>query len=287
MTDSYITYLRSAIGEAATALGRDWLDKAVIDLATSQDLENDLALLLAVARRKTGETLLRDAAPIAIGPGIALEIAGWTTATASRVLLLLEAARLNPREEVSIVTAAFRMGDETERAAIMRGLVLFPSAQLLKPIALEVGRANSMELYTVLALNNPFPAEYYSDHEFNQMVLKSLFNMLPIEQVSGLARRANPDLSRMCADYIQERCDAGREVPTNIWLALAPCADAIGNRLLLKYLVDEDPRHRFFCALAMGRKKAEEPDFDAALGRQLAVETDDNVRKILASFREE
>jgi hypothetical protein len=41
-------------------------------------------------------------------------------------------------------------------------------------------------LSQALALDNPYPAAYYTGHEFNQLILKAVFMGLPIERTVGL-----------------------------------------------------------------------------------------------------
>jgi hypothetical protein len=54
---------------------------------------------------------------------------------------------------------------------------------------------------------------------FNQMVLKALFNNVPLARIVGLADRANNELARMANDYAAERRAAGRAIPGDIGLA--------------------------------------------------------------------
>jgi hypothetical protein len=115
---------------------------------------------------------------------------------------------------------------------------------------------------------------------FNQLVLKCLFNGLPVERIVGLTRRGNPELARMCEDYVGERLAAGRSVPADIWLALEPHASAAGIALILSYLDHDDPRHRRYAALALSRRQAE-PPVATALSRRRACETDPAARDAL------
>jgi hypothetical protein len=163
--------------------------------------------------------------------------------------LTLEAARKVPATES--VPKLYRAGDETERVSMTRALPLFDNGPALKPVALETGRINSVALYSALALGNPYPAAHYTDHEFNQIILKSLFMGLPIERVVGLAERANRELSRMCENYYDERTAAGRSVPSDIWLAMGPFASHRGKQLMRDHLRHEDARHRHYAEVAI------------------------------------
>jgi hypothetical protein len=163
----------------------------------------------------------------------------------------------------------------------VRGLALLPAPASVKAIALEAGRANSLFLFRALALRNPYPAVYYEEPEVNQIVLKALFNELPMEQIVGLEARANRELSRMCEDYIGERLAARRTIPPDIWLALGPEASPAGEALMLEHLEHEDRRHRYYAALATWRRGQAAAPLRARLVERLALERDAAVIEIL------
>lgn len=281
MTEDYSKHLHDAIRSVATEVGWHWLEQGIHKLKTSPALEDDLTLLSAMARRKLGQQSLGEMAAPVVTPAGGVTIGGWTVGDAGRILLLLEAVRRRPEQGAALVAAVYRYGDELERAAILRALVLFPDAAALKPLALEAGRVNSLVLYQALALDNPYPAAYYTEHEFNQLVLKAAFMSLPIERVVGLEQHANAELTRMCEDFAEERIAASRPVPVDLWLALSPCASPRGERLLLAAVRDEDPRQRYYAALALVRRQAVNPGLYTILKERLGVETDERVRNVL------
>lgn len=210
-----------------------------------------------------------------------LPLDDWCASDAARILLLLEALESPAVDPAHLVHAYFKGGDESERAALIRGLALLPEPAAHRPVALEAGRINSLKLYAALALNNPYPAAFYADHEFNQLVLKSLFTGLGIGRIVGLTRRANPELSQMCRDYVQERENAFRDVPRDIWLALAPCMDDVGERQLLRYLEDADPSHRYYAAYAARRLPQRSGPLEQALQRRKVREPESAILSIL------
>jgi len=283
MTNENQVALTGALTAVLPGPARTWLEDALAKVAGSAEPEGDLASLGAAARRKLGDDPLgAGAAPIQTPAG-PLAIAAWSWADAGRVTLVLAAVSTRPGEAEQIVEAAYRAGDDLERAALMRGLALMPTPEALKPIALATGRTNSVPLYSALALDNPYPAAYYSEHELNQLVLKALFLAIPIERVQGLAARANPDLSRMCEDYADERLAAGRSVPADIWLALAPFASAHGAGLLIDHLSSPDPRHRYYSAKAASLRRPAGAALAGALAERLRVETDEGIRATIAA----
>jgi hypothetical protein len=71
-----------------------------------------------------------------------------------------------------------------------------------------------------VACENPYPARHFPDRNFNQMVLKALFNGVALVRIVGLSSRLNGELSRMAGDYANERRVAGRSIPSDISLAM-------------------------------------------------------------------
>jgi hypothetical protein len=142
---------------------------------------------------------------------------------------------------------------------------------------MEAGRANSLQLVSAVSLHNPYPRAHYSEHEFNQLVLKNLFVGLPIDGVLGLTERANEELARMCEDYYDERSAAGREVPNDIWLAMARHASERGEQLLLAHLLHDSFEHRCYAARAIGQRLQRRPQLRETLQQQLQAEADAHV----------
>ena len=278
MIDTYIEQLGQMLHNSQNA---EWLDTAVSSLDTSPQLLDELALRSAMAVRKLGEGRLAPESHFIVTGQGKLDVGHWRTGDAGRVYLILCAIRNNRQDGVELVGELFRIGDESERAAIVRGLILFTETDSLKSVALECGRTNSIALYEALAIHNPYPAEFYTQHEFNQLVLKSLFTGVRIEYILGLAERANEELSRMCEDYHDERVLAGRSVPEDIWLALGPCASPRGEGLLIDYAANENREHRRYAYQALQQRARVNPDLIRILESRLAIETDPELITLL------
>ena len=75
-------------------------------------------------------------------------------------------------------------------------------------------------MFEALACENPYPAAHFPERNFNQMVLKALFNSIELSRIDGLSGRRNAELSRMARDYAAERRAAGRAVPADIDAAI-------------------------------------------------------------------
>ena len=77
-----------------------------------------------------------------------------------------------------------------------------------------------MDIFSALALRNPYPADMYDDDTFFHMLLKALFLDLNIALVMGLTSRRNSELTQLSIDLVNERLLAKRMPPASIWLAM-------------------------------------------------------------------
>jgi len=142
-----------------------------------------------------------------------------------------------PGPAASVIDAVRRVydhGDAAERRAVLLALPALdasgrPNAigDAAIPIVRDALRTNDTRL--VAAALGPYAAAYLDADAWRQAVLKVLFTGIPVEQVAGLADRADDELARMVRDYAAEREAAGRVVPpdarTVLDLSLAHRAD--------------------------------------------------------------
>lgn len=144
----------------------------------------------------------------------------WTLDELARATLLVRAGTALPAAEFAqLVEACYAGGDNRERRAVLRTLSLLPDPQRFVPLAIEACRSSIEPLFEAVACENPYPALYFPELNFNQMVLKALFIGVPLKRIVGLEARITPELARMAADYEAERRAAGRSVPPDIdWL---------------------------------------------------------------------
>lgn len=150
----------------------------------------------------------------------------WTLEDAGRLLLLLtrhaQAGGGGAFSPAAI--ACYEQGDTREQQSWMRAAAYLPDADGYLPVVIDACRTNILPLFMAVACENPYPARYFPELNFNQLVLKALFNGVPLARIHGLADRANQELARMATDYAAERRAAGRSVPADI--GLATTADA-------------------------------------------------------------
>jgi hypothetical protein len=232
--------IRASLPDAAL----EWLDETLLN----PDFASKYDVFLARARRKAGQESIQPVFSLASNkkwpssnqPDVAANAAhwgpqNWDASDGARILLLhhLLTSGLNtfdpphPELKTGAVSSgnrrlleAYKVGDEKERCAILKGLLLLDPEAKLQATAVDAGRTNSLEVFSALAVGNPYPYLYYSEAEFNQLVLKALFLELDLKHVFGLSKRLNQPLVQMCTDFAEERRAAGRSVPESIKLVL-------------------------------------------------------------------
>jgi hypothetical protein len=156
-----------------------------------------------------------------------LDASRWTTVDAARTALLISAAeRLPPSRFVDAATACFERGDASEQQSWLRGIMLVPEPDRFLRLAIDACRTNIVPLFESIACENPYPARFFPERNFNQLVLKALFNGIALTRIVGRQGRLNAELSRMAGDYAAERRAAGRTVPADIGLAMTETGSA-------------------------------------------------------------
>jgi hypothetical protein len=150
-------------------------------------------------------------------------VAHWTLEDIGRLLLLLgrhDRLKGDASFESDAITC-YEQGDTREQQSWMRTVAWLPECERYLAVVIDTCRTNIQPLFQAVACENPYPARYFPERNFNQMVLKALFNNVALARIRGLDQRRNSELARMASDYAAERRAAGRSVPTDIGLAIA------------------------------------------------------------------
>lgn len=193
------------------------------DYATSSVGSTDafLTSYTAVARGRLHPWLTAEAADALKAAEPDVDFTLWSRHDATRaLLLLLRAAALGDEACAEAAVACLAASDASEQESWLRAVALLPSPEQFTPQVIDACRTNILPVFRAIAVGNPFPARYFPELHFNQMVLKTLFNGVPLAGIVGLPRRRNAELARMAGDYAAERRAAGRTVPEDIGLAL-------------------------------------------------------------------
>ena len=127
---------------------------------------------------------------------------------------------------IELVSRVYEHGDPAERRAVLLALPALDHpgragriGDAALPIVRDALRTNDTRL--VAAALGPYAATHLDDDAYRQAVLKVIFMGIPVEQVSGLAERADAELARMVRDFAAEREAAGRVVPPDAVAVLA------------------------------------------------------------------
>lgn len=225
IADLLMNWLRSRLDEA----GISWVDdrRAVIGSGDKKGL----FLAFGMAPRKVGKsdlalnaTELKQAEAVRHG----WNPAGWSVDQAVRTLFLLSLPSQDSTAQVATLDQLFSTGEVGELVALYQALPLLahPSAHVLR--AAEGIRTNIKAVFCAVAHQNPYPAEQFSEDQWNQMVLKCQFIGVPMSPVKGLDQRANAPLASMVLDFIEERRAAKRPVSPDMWRCVGRCADSRG-----------------------------------------------------------
>jgi hypothetical protein len=140
----------------------------------------------------------------------------WSVDEAARTALVLATYRADDVEFAALVGRLCSTAELTEHIAYLKGFAIFPAAVDLAERAREAVRSSAQVLFQAIACHNPYPHDYFDQSTWNQMVVKCVFNGLPVDTVVGLNERRNPELLCMLGDLIFERHAAGRVVPNAV-----------------------------------------------------------------------
>jgi hypothetical protein len=159
------------------------------------------------------------AALASTAPGVFFD--RWTGDDAARAVLLLTLAERTGAEQFATTAIeCYERGDSREQQSWLRALPLMPGPERFLNVAIDACRTNILPQFESISCENPYPERYFPELNFNQLVLKAMFNGIALARIVGLSGRVNSELSRMALDYAAERRAAGRSVPADLALAL-------------------------------------------------------------------
>lgn len=199
-----------------------WLRDAIASVRQAGDPGGrPLQLAMARARRILGSDLLSPttAELQAMAEPLDARLRGpsWRLLDVGRAALVLTALEsLEVDHGTMLFARLLRRGELSEQQSLLRMLPILPRGDALVEPAIEACRTNATPVFAAIALDNPFPARWFPDLNFNQLVLKAMFMGLPVDQIEGLPSRASTELARMALGYATERRAAGRSVPAGV-----------------------------------------------------------------------
>lgn len=185
----------------------------------------------------------------------ALQLSGWSLDRLVRTWWLLQWPAKEERQYVQQIEGLFKSAEIKEQIALYGALPLLAYPEAFTRRASEGLRTNISSVFEAIALDNPYPAEYFEEAAWNQMVLKSFFMDVEVNRIQGMDERANPKLAHILSDYAHERWAAGRAVNPLLWRPVAPFIDDRIFPDIEKLFRSADERENDAAALACSRTK--------------------------------
>jgi len=168
-----------------------------------------------------------------------LEVSYWTLLQIARTYLVLKLP-FEKDKWFKTVNQLFETGDLYEQQALFAALPVLAFQQELIPRAIDGLRTNISLVFDAIALNNPFPASYFPEANWNQMVLKAIFMQRPLYRIQKLESRRNLALADIARDFAHERWAAGRDVMPELWRLIIPFLNESFQKDLEKVLATDD-----------------------------------------------
>ena len=216
-------YLKKALAENSGPEALVWLEEQSQKITHSTSRNAFFLAFSKASRHFKKETLSSELGAISLDESGMLPFSPshWDSLQAARTFLLLQL----PQEKTSWMTTVqqlFETADMHEQQAMYAALPLLPFAEDLLPRAIEGCRTNMSLVFDAIALNNPYPARFFPEANWNQLVLKAIFMQRPLYLIQDLDRRCNSVLAAMATDFAHERWAAGRAVMPEVWRLLVP-----------------------------------------------------------------
>ena len=114
----------------------------------------------------------------------------WTVADAARAALLLTIASrvATPLHLYRRQWAVTSVAIPREQRSWLKSTAILPLPERLLPTIIDACRTNILPLFEAVACENPYPAQHFPERNFNQLVLKALFNGVALSRIVGIAR---------------------------------------------------------------------------------------------------
>ncbi|MEO9511771.1 MAG: EboA domain-containing protein [Flavobacteriaceae bacterium] len=134
-----------------------------------------------------------------------------------RIHLLVKVLEEDKEFFTEKVSNLIQIADIGELETFLKFLVLLPHSGDYQFSAVEALRTNITTIFDAISLNNPYPAMFFNEQQWNQMYLKAAFLQRDLSSILDIDKRANKNLVRIISDYAHERWAASREIDPEIW----------------------------------------------------------------------
>lgn len=191
------------------------------------------------SRVKGGEAIFT--AEIPVDPDKKVSMVGWQISRLGRIYLILSLADYDQEKFETAFRKLFETAELNELVALYSSLVFLPNPDKYVERAAEGVRTNIGPVLEAIAIRNPFPARYFSEIQWNQLILKMVFTDKPFYEIIGIDERANETLAVMLINYAKERWAAGRVVTPELWRPVGKFLTEDDVWLLERMLNDDQP----------------------------------------------
>lgn len=212
--------IESNVGEDA----KRWLAVKILKI-TSERSTKDLYLTYSLIASKinTGDALKM---PIDdSGLKKYLEAQKANIQQLSRIYVLVRTLEADIEFFTPKVANIIQVADTGELETFLKFLVLLPNPEKYKSSAVDALRTNISTIFNAIALNNPYPALYFDEQQWNQMYLKTAFMEGDLSAINDVDKRANKELTRIISDYAHERWAASRTINPYFWRPVSKFLD--------------------------------------------------------------
>ena len=191
---------------------KSWLDQKLHSIKTDQDFFISFALINKKIPRDHLQLSPAQIQTIHLKyPEFNIE--NWTLDQLCRFSLLMYYSLLSVKSLTKLISVA----DTREQISIFKSITYLENASHFTPIVVNGIRTNIVDIFDAIALKNLFAASYFSQDEWNQMILKAVFMERPIYQIKNIDQRKNEKLAHILFDYARERWAASRRVTPELW----------------------------------------------------------------------
>lgn len=143
-------------------------------------------------------------------------VTGWTMDRLARVWWLLQLPADDKEFYFNTISQLFKAAEMNELVALYSALPVLAYPESWKFQATEGIRNNIADVQSAIMLHNPFPADYFDEPAWNQLIMKAFFTDKDVTQIIGLNERNNARLAQTLADFAAERRAAGRSLPEHM-----------------------------------------------------------------------
>ncbi|WP_036385757.1 EboA domain-containing protein [Muricauda sp. MAR_2010_75] len=192
-----------------------WLTSAVEQISKTKS-KKDLYITYSLCTSKVQDKPITDFGTLEYEWKSYLETQKASTLDIARIFVLSSVLYAG-EEFLKPVQQLIQVADKTELETFLKYLVLLPEPKNFNFAAVEALRTNIATVFNAISQYNPYPSQYFTTAEWNQMYLKAAFMQQDLKKIPEIEKMANKDLARIISDYAHERWAASRAIDPMFW----------------------------------------------------------------------